>query len=112
MTDIDDIIAKVDPDALRTALSEREAQFRAQLAELVASYRIEQANPHLVGDERVQTLERLERRMRVTAWGIGEVERRLSAAADALHATEVQPNRASRRQQAKEPARNGPHSSK
>jgi hypothetical protein len=90
---LDEIIAAVEPDAMRKALEQKLQAYQGALAESIATYEIEKANPLLKPDAKKAALVPLEGVIRKWAWAIGEIQDRLNSAQEVLHGG----NRAQRR---------------
>jgi hypothetical protein len=89
---IEEIMAAVNPDAARAALADKRTELQGMIARLAVDYQLERENPSADAEQRTAVLAALERQITTLDWAVQEIDRRLSASAEALL-----PNRAARR---------------
>jgi len=96
---LEEIIAAVNPEAMRAALVQKRSNCETELAAMAAAYRMESDNPLLKGAERKAELAKYAALIRKWQWAIDYIDARLGEADRALSGP---PNRDGRRRRAKE----------
>ena len=85
MSNIDDIIAAIDPESMRVALQEKRGQLERILAVKAVEYSLEQQNTYVSSDGKQAGLLELKRQILMFKDAIDEVDSRLNGASEALH---------------------------
>ena len=81
---LEDILASVQPEAMRKALEDKRSQFMQMLAEAVVLYQMNECNPRLKGDEKKAALKGHAATVEKWQWAIENIDERLNGADKAL----------------------------
>lgn len=82
MKTLDDIRALIDPEGYVRALGEAKTTLEGRLPVLFVDYDMTASTPELTEEQRAPILAAQERNIRDLHWRIGEIDRRIEAAAD------------------------------